>query len=64
MNLNLSEHVFKLNRPCVFKNILVKNGDTNIATEWSPESLANVLQDEVLVFRIGKKVMNGNKLIT
>ncbi len=62
MDLNLSQYVFKLNQPCVFKNILVKNGQSNIACEWTPESLVSILKSEVLVFRIGKKSITGNRL--
>ena len=51
----MNKFIYKLNRPCVFKNILVKTDTSNSAIDWTPSSLESILKNEKLTFRIGKK---------
>ena len=61
MNDKLNEFIFKLKRPCVFKNVLK---DTE-ASKWTLENLADVFKNEKLTFRMGKlSNKNGNFIIT
>jgi hypothetical protein len=53
--MKLNECIYHSKRPCVFKNILTASEKSNEALSWTQNSLASLLQDEVLVFRIGKK---------
>lgn len=51
----LNEFIYKLNQPCVFKNVLVRCDTANSAVEWTPSSLETLLAHEKLTFRMGKK---------
>lgn len=55
--MKLSEFVFKVNKPCLFKNILKRpnTGESNSAAGWSLDDLSGVLGDERLLFRMGAK---------
>jgi hypothetical protein len=63
--MNLNEFIFKLNQPCVFKNILKISSDkkSNTAVEWTPSYLETLLKNEKLTFRIGKKQKENGKLL-
>ena len=57
--MKLSEFVFKVNKPCLFKNILTRPADqddqSNSAAKWTLDDLAQVLGDERLLFRMGSR---------
>ncbi len=64
MNIKLNEFIYKLNQPCVFKNILKASDDeseTNTAIKWTPDRLETLLKNEKLTFRIGKKQKENRK---
>ena len=60
MDNKLNEFIFKINRPCIFKNILEHDENSNSATKWDIEYLANMLKDEKITFRLGKKASHKN----
>lgn len=49
--MRLNEFIYKINKPILFKQILTDSA----ASTWTPESLAALLNDEKLNFRIGKR---------
>ena len=65
MNAKLNEFIFKLNQPCVFKNMLKASDDesrTNTAIAWTPDRLESLLKNEKLTFRVGKKQKENSKI--
>jgi hypothetical protein len=61
-SLPLNEYIFKVNKPCVFKNMLTRVGEQNSACEWNFEKLASLLKNQTLTFRIGNKHASRIKL--
>lgn len=61
--MSLNEFIYKINRPCILKNILQKpkKGDNNSALEWNFENLGKIFQNEKFTFRIGRK-SNSSKI--
>ena len=59
MSNTLNQIIYKLKRPCIFKNILNESGS---AFKWTPENLAALLKDNKIKFRMGKmNKSNRNK---
>ena len=55
--VKLNEFIYKVNKPCVFRGILSANEtSSNTACDWTPSKLAELLADEKLTFRIGKRM--------
>ena len=53
----MNEFIFKLKRPCIFRNVLK---DTE-ASKWTLDSLVEVFKTEKLTFRMGMlSNKNGN----
>jgi hypothetical protein len=57
----LNEFIFKINKPCVFKNILTRDGNINSASEWTFANLTKVFANQKFAFRIGKKLNSDGK---
>lgn len=57
----LNEFIFKLDRPCVFNEILFQSGQINSARLWTPEFLASLFKEKKLTYRIGKKLSETSK---
>ena len=63
--MKLSEFIYKINKPCVFKNILKKSDEnTNVAAGWTLDDLSHVLGDERLLFRMGAKMKENRRFKT
>ena len=61
MELQLSQYIFNINYPCVFKNAFTESeGKFNSALKWTPEHLVELFNDEIFTFRIGEKSLNCN----
>lgn len=60
--MKLSEFVFKVNKPCLFKNILKRSDESNSAAGWTLDELSDELGDERLLFRMGLKQKENCKL--
>ena len=63
MSKTLNQIIYKLKRPCIFKNILNESGS---ALKWTPEHLAALFKENRLKFRMGKmnkSNRNKNKII-
>lgn len=54
-SIQLNDIIYKLDRPCIFKNILKPVSDRNTACNWTPEILADLFKAKKFTFRIGKK---------
>ena len=53
-NLKLCDFLNKIDKPILFKNILVNENGVNSATSWTPEVLESIFKNQKLEFRIGK----------
>ncbi len=62
-NKNISKFIYKINQPCVFKEMMNPSASrsNNSACTWTPKLLANLLGDKRLAFRIGKKKLSNGK---
>ena len=47
----LNEFVFKVQRPCLFRNVLKNNS----CCDWTPEKLVDIFQADKFTFRIGER---------
>jgi hypothetical protein len=51
--MNLSDFLFKIDKPILFKNILInENEKCNSAADWTPQILANIFKEKKIEFRI------------
>jgi len=67
---SLNKFIYKLEQPCVFKDMLKQKQTTsscsssaivNSACSWTPKLLAKLFKDTKLTFRIGKKNLPKSK---
>lgn len=49
----MNDYIFKLNRPCLFKNILLDSETSNAAVKWTPNVLESIFGSEKFTFRVG-----------
>lgn len=52
--MKLNQYIYKIDRPVLFKNILKADEKSNCCLKWTPETLAEFLNEKNLEFRIGK----------
>ena len=60
---NLNEFIYKINKPCILKNILNKSklNENNSASNWTFDRLDDILNSYKFKFRIGNKNFSGLK---
>jgi hypothetical protein len=62
-NLKLSDYVYKVNRPCLLRNVLEPDLEgKNSAAYWTFDNLASVFKNERFNFRIGSKGTDSNTI--
>ncbi len=54
--MELNKYLYKINRPCLFKNILkqTENLSNNSALTWTPKTLSKILNNTKITFRVGR----------